>query len=141
MTTRTVKVDGLLARSEPSESSEPGARPTVISDWKEIARYLGKGVRTVQRWERELDLPVRRPRKETKGSVIAVVAEIDAWVKVQQFHRGRVAFNESGRVTLLLQSLEELRTENQELRRQLEAERANMAAAQSARRKRERAKK
>src|SRR3984885_4315700 len=34
---------------------------TVLSSWKDIARYLGKGVRTVQRWERHLGLPVRRP--------------------------------------------------------------------------------
>ena len=33
----------------------------VLSSWKDIARYMGKGVRTVQRWERHLGLPVRRP--------------------------------------------------------------------------------
>ena len=33
----------------------------VLSSWKDIAKYMGKGVRTVQRWERHLGLPVRRP--------------------------------------------------------------------------------
>ena len=27
----------------------------VLSSWKDIARYMGKGVRTVQRWEHHLD--------------------------------------------------------------------------------------
>jgi hypothetical protein len=56
-------------------------RPQFLTGWKEIANYLGKGVRTVQRYERELGLPVRRPAGKDKGSVIAVVAEIDGWVK------------------------------------------------------------
>ncbi len=31
----------------------------VLNSWKEIACYLGRGVRTVQRYERDLGLPVR----------------------------------------------------------------------------------
>src|SRR5215469_5123036 len=55
--------------------------PTIISGWKSIANYLGKGVRTVQRYERELRLPVRRPAGKSTGSVIATKAELDAWVR------------------------------------------------------------
>jgi len=33
----------------------------VLNSWKEIAAYVGRGVRTVQRWERELGFPVRHP--------------------------------------------------------------------------------
>lgn len=54
--------------------------PQFLSGWKEIASYLGKGVRTVQRYERELALPVRRPAGKAKGSVVATPAELDAWV-------------------------------------------------------------
>lgn len=54
--------------------------PQILSGWKEIAKYLGKGVRTVQRYERELGLPVRRPTGKPCGSVIATAAELDAWV-------------------------------------------------------------
>lgn len=39
----------------------------ILSGWKEIANYLRKGVRTVQRYERELGLPIRRPFQETCG--------------------------------------------------------------------------
>jgi len=52
-----------------------------LSGWKEIAAYLGKGVRTTQRYERELGLPVRRPAGKPWGSVIATKAELDGWVK------------------------------------------------------------
>jgi hypothetical protein len=51
-----------------------------LSSWKEIASYLGKGVRTVQRYEHEFGLPVRRPARRGRGSVIATKIEIDAWV-------------------------------------------------------------
>ena|ERR1700760_2332617 len=51
----------------------------VLTSWKEIASYLGKGVRTVQRWERELSLPVRRP-ENGKHVVIALRADLDVWV-------------------------------------------------------------
>jgi hypothetical protein len=51
-----------------------------LSGWKEIANYLGKGVRTVQRYEMQLQLPVRRPAGRPWGSVVATRTELDAWV-------------------------------------------------------------
>jgi len=54
--------------------------PHFLSGWKEIANYLGKGVRTVQRYEWELGLPVRRPAGKARGSVVATRIELDAWV-------------------------------------------------------------
>ena len=59
--------------------------PQFLSGWKEIAQYLGKGVRTVQRYERELGLPVRRPAGKSTGSVVATKAELDAWVMASPF--------------------------------------------------------
>ena len=32
----------------------------ILSGWKEIANYLGKRIRTVQRYEREMSLPTHR---------------------------------------------------------------------------------
>jgi hypothetical protein len=52
----------------------------IISGWKDIATYLKKGVRTVQRYERELGLPVRRPAGKSHGSVIATKSELDGWI-------------------------------------------------------------
>jgi hypothetical protein len=67
--------------------------PRFLAGWKDIANYLGKGVRTVQRYEREIGLPIRRPAGKSRGSVIATKAELDAWVAVspirEMFHLPR----------------------------------------------------
>jgi phage terminase Nu1 subunit (DNA packaging protein) len=53
----------------------------LLNSWKEIADYLGWSVRTVQRWEARLGLPVRRPYAGHRGSVIAFKNEIDDWLR------------------------------------------------------------
>jgi len=55
----------------------------VLGSWKEIANYLGKGVRTVQRWERCSGLPIHRPSGTSKGVVLAFPAELDRWARRQ----------------------------------------------------------
>jgi hypothetical protein len=56
----------------------------VLTSWKEIAQYLGKGVRTVQRWEQEMGLPVRRPRGPGhKKAVLARPDDLDTWMSLQ----------------------------------------------------------
>ena len=54
--------------------------PEVLSGWKNIARHLGMGVRTVQRYERHMGLPIRRPAGKMRGAVLATKSELDAWV-------------------------------------------------------------
>lgn len=62
-------------------SSILASEPVVLTSWKDIARYMGKGVRTVQRWERELELPVRRPRgAASKSAVMANREDLDFWL-------------------------------------------------------------
>src|SRR3954470_19244296 len=53
----------------------------VLNSWKEVATYMGRGVRTVQRWEQELGLPVRRPRGKSRSAVIAFRSELDQWLR------------------------------------------------------------
>ncbi len=55
--------------------------PAVLTSWKEIARHLGKGVRTVQRWETQFGLPVKRPNIKSRNVVIASTEDLDAWVR------------------------------------------------------------
>jgi Tol biopolymer transport system component len=55
-----------------------------LDSWKEIASYLGRGLRTVQRWEREEGLPVHRLGHAKRGSVYADPVELDAWWKSRQ---------------------------------------------------------
>ena len=58
----------------------------LLTCWKEIAQYLGKGVRTAQRWEQESGLPVHRlPLSGGKGAVIARPHELDAWLEERWF--------------------------------------------------------
>jgi len=60
----------------------------VLTCWKDIARYLGKGVRTVQRWEQQFGLPVHRPlRTSQKSTVIAHPQDLDNWLKERWFDR------------------------------------------------------
>jgi hypothetical protein len=55
----------------------------VLTSWKDIARYMGKGVRTLQRWERDFGLPVRRPQGSSKKAVLARPRDLDAWVALR----------------------------------------------------------
>jgi hypothetical protein len=50
-----------------------------LNGWKEIAAYVGKSVRSVQRWETTLGLPVHRIRTPEGQIVYAGRAEIDQW--------------------------------------------------------------
>ena len=54
--------------------------PLTLNSWKEIATYLDRGVRTVQRWERELQLPVHRIGKGKRSPVFALSTELDFWM-------------------------------------------------------------
>jgi TolB-like protein/Flp pilus assembly protein TadD len=67
------------------------ARPTAqdrtndrLDSWKEIAAYLKKEVRTVQRWEKSSGLPVRRLAHGKQGTVFAYKSELDAWWQESQ---------------------------------------------------------
>jgi len=70
---------------------------TVLSSWKDIARYLGKGVRTVQRWERHFGLPVRRPiGASQKSAVVLDRADVDAWLATRFSARSLLKDREVG---------------------------------------------
>jgi len=85
-----------------------------LTSWKEIGQYLGKGVRTVQRWERELALPIRRPAEASRGSVLAYPEELDAWTRTRMKGPG-VSLVES-----LSREVAALRDETAELRARVE---------------------
>jgi hypothetical protein len=54
---------------------------TLLSCWKDIASYMGSGVRTVQRWEQHAGLPVRRPTSHgQKSQVLLDRHAADAWM-------------------------------------------------------------
>jgi TolB-like protein/tetratricopeptide (TPR) repeat protein len=65
----------------PEGSPLPGKK---LDSWGEIASYLGREVRTVQRWERTEGLPVHRHEHKKKSTVYAFTGELDAWIKKRQ---------------------------------------------------------
>src|SRR5205814_5306580 len=72
------KWDSMGSESKSVETAQPKA--IVLNSWKEIAQYVGRGVRTVQRWE-SLGLPARRPHGKSRSSVVAMTDELDAWLR------------------------------------------------------------
>jgi TolB-like protein/Tfp pilus assembly protein PilF len=57
-----------------------------LESWGEIAAYLRREIRTVQRWERYQGLPVRRLLIGKLGSVYAYRSELDKWYRERQPH-------------------------------------------------------
>ncbi len=50
-----------------------------LGSWKEIATYLGRSVRTVQRWEVVIGLPVHHASGSHR-SVLAYPSELSDWI-------------------------------------------------------------
>jgi TolB-like protein/cytochrome c-type biogenesis protein CcmH/NrfG len=65
----------------PEGSSLPDKK---LVSWKEIATYLGREVRTVQRWENTEGLPVHRHEHLKKSTVYAYASELDEWFRNRQ---------------------------------------------------------
>lgn len=57
----------------------PIHRDDRLDSWKEIATYLNRDIRTVQRWEKVEGLPVHRHLHEKQSSVHAFKSELDQW--------------------------------------------------------------
>ena len=67
--------------------AKPKIRAGILSGWKDIASYLGMSVRTVQRYEKQARLPVRRKGAGKQGTVLATIEELDAWVNARPLMR------------------------------------------------------
>jgi len=78
----------------------------LLNGWKEIASHVQRGVRTVQRWERELGFPVRRLGNRARAPVLAASEEVDQWL----VHRRKGAV-EPQEAILLLKTAEARRSE------------------------------
>src|SRR6186713_3041374 len=72
-----------VGMTTPSEQEPDEPR---LDSWKEIASFLGRGIRTVQRWEREDGLPVHRLPHAQRGSVFAHANELSAWWERRQIN-------------------------------------------------------
>jgi hypothetical protein len=53
-----------------------------VGNWREISKYVGRGIRTLQRWETMYGFPIHRPSPTAKkGAVFSTKAEIDNWLR------------------------------------------------------------
>ena len=66
-------------------------RKDILNGWKEIARYVGRDTRTVERWEKLRGLPVRRVPGAGRATVYAFIAELDEWLENSKAERAEIA--------------------------------------------------
>jgi hypothetical protein len=52
----------------------------ILNGWKEISRHIVRSVRTVQRWEVRLGMPVYWPAQKDGSAVVAFSDELDRWI-------------------------------------------------------------
>ncbi len=63
----------------PTTEQHSATSSDTLHGWKDIAGYLGRSVRSVQRWESELGLPVHRIKAAEGQTVYALRLQIDEW--------------------------------------------------------------
>lgn len=73
----TPKAAGLRRRVS---ASALGSNRERLDSWKQIALYLNREARTVQRWEKREDLPVHRHTHLKGSTVYAFKKELDVWL-------------------------------------------------------------
>ena len=67
--------------AENGTAAKPVDKTNMLSCWKDIAHYMGRSVRTVQRWEQQAGLPVLRPASHgPKSQILLDRREADAWM-------------------------------------------------------------
>jgi hypothetical protein len=52
----------------------------ILNGWKEISNHIERGIRTAQRWEVHLGMPVHRPALKDRSAVVAFTDELDSWL-------------------------------------------------------------
>ena len=68
-----------VPQQTPKPSSKAVNADDRLNSWKEIASYLNASVRTVQRWERTVGLPIKRRAGAKRNLVYAYCSELDGW--------------------------------------------------------------
>jgi TolB-like protein/tetratricopeptide (TPR) repeat protein len=72
-----------MTNPSPGSTQGPTDQPPEahLDSWKEIATYLKRDVKTVQRWEKREGMPIHRHVHDKGGSVYAFSSELDAWLQ------------------------------------------------------------
>jgi len=106
-----------VQNSPPLSQHPPEKMSGTLTCWKEIAQYFGKGIRTVQRWEHEAGLPIRR-HNGAKGRVFALPHELEVWL---QSSTRPIQDNSESEIEKLRKTVADLSRENEMLLRWLAA--------------------
>jgi hypothetical protein len=53
---------------------------TILNGWKQISNHIDRGVRTAQRWEAFMGMPVHRPALKDRSAVVAFSDELESWL-------------------------------------------------------------
>ena len=108
----------------------PPAPPTrILNSWKEIASYLGRGVRTIQRYEEKLGLPVHRPAARKRTAVLAFADELERWLRNTPSRNGTHSNSRNGDFSSVME-LQEIQIKN-DVRSQLELAKQEMERARA----------
>jgi hypothetical protein len=120
-----------IGRRKKVGTDRPDLSNEVLNSWKEIAQYLNRGIRTVQRWEEELDLPVRRPRAGGRSPVLAIRSELDVWIKRSLIGRQQLRSNGNSHSApeSLVSSSRELLLASRQLREEVARSRIELRGA------------
>lgn len=114
-----MKPDGNSRRNARRKQLPYGDR--VLCSWPEIADFVGRTVRTVQRWEDFYHFPIRR----NSDGVHALPHEIDEWMAQPLSFRSDLDLKANRRWNRDLRlDAKEAVTRSQELRKQARTERA-----------------
>jgi hypothetical protein len=100
----------------------------ILNSWKEIAGYMNRGIRTVQRWEADLGMPVRRPRAKGRSAVLAMRGELDGWIKACPIEHRNADLSQIEPLRTSTLELRRLRTDLNLSRTQLSGAIANLVA-------------
>lgn len=105
----------------------------MLSSWKEIAHHFGKGVRTVQRWEKTMDLPIHRPPGAPSNVVLARASDLEEWMHRESVSSAlRKQVKETGAESTLFASIAELESKLAALAHELGAKTSFVNGASTA---------
>ena len=97
---------------------EEATHRKILNGWKQISNHLDRGVRTAQRWEALLGMPVHRPALKDRSAVVAFSDELESWLSRTSTEVGNVCVatdnqapnGNNDRNEILLRALDDLST-------------------------------
>ena len=97
---------------------EEATHRKILNGWKQISNRLDRGVRTAQRWEALLGMPVHRPALKDRSAVVAFSDELESWLSRTSTEVGNVCVatdnqapnGNNDRNEILLRALDDLST-------------------------------